>query len=932
MVRSIWKGTLVTTFAWAGLAWAQQPIPSSSPAARPGESTVQTFTVQEAGKAGQKCKVLKSWKTPEGKTAYQVQALDTGEMMTIVETGSVKNLPAVSADNGSRAQAVTTRIFHWGMERMPPPGTPMPPVENSAKMPPPRSLPEPQTIVTTDPVATARPTVPVRSETTQPPIVTYTEPPKRSRLFPWFSRSTETQVPPTPMVLPQANSVGSAPTTPSSATLQNSTPTMPPASSGSRGTEPWTPILNKPNSLPDKPSDSLAPRPTVYNPYSALTPAASAPATPPSTVAPHRIVQVVPPKSDAPSSATSSLAPADLAPKSPLVNQQAVPLAPVPSTVIPSANEKKPPTATLNASGQPTSARPGPSSTTSTTVPGKTVPATPSIVTPSVPLASGGSTTVPSANDKKPANAALNVSGPSTTALPAPNPTTNTMVPFRTAPATPSTVTPPPTMLASPPSGSKPSTLNLTTTPFPSVTAAKTNASIPTGPSISVPSTVSSPQPSNLSGSTATSMKRVDEPKPATTMMTPSMSITTGTPTQVKRFEETKPAATIPTSSPVTTVNTPAPVTIAPPTDWRKSWGKTEENKAPATDKPVQSSGDSKPAPAKSLLPQADSKRPDPLQMPTQYDRRPADEKPSAQKMDTMLVPAAAAAPSTAVKPTVTTVPQPVTTIAPPVKVAPPASSLSVPLGAQSVIQAGDPGPGAVRYIPVPVVTIPDVRRAPVPPMTTPAQVYGMSGAAPQTSAGMQANAFTPAPSRQALAQTTNAFGSGVPAMATTASSSPIPASGSPSSNNPANANVVSARFHGATPANQVVPATYQAALAPAMPPCPSLTLVKPTPENIHQLVTSLRDSLYPSQREWAADNLAAVDWRTHPEVVQVLTATAREDPAATVRVGCIRCLARMNVNTVPVVSAVRDLKNDVDPRVRQEAERALSTLAPGTK
>src|SRR5438445_11780639 len=136
MVRSIWKRTLVTTFAWAGLAWAQQPIPSSGPAAKPGENTGQTFTVQEAGKTGQKCKVLKAWKTPDGKTAYQVQALDTGEMMTIIENGSVKDLPGVQAGNGSRVQAVATRIFHWGMERMPPPGTPVPPIEDCRRMPP----------------------------------------------------------------------------------------------------------------------------------------------------------------------------------------------------------------------------------------------------------------------------------------------------------------------------------------------------------------------------------------------------------------------------------------------------------------------------------------------------------------------------------------------------------------------------------------------------------------------------------------------------------------------------------------------------------------------------------------------------------------------------------------------------------------------------
>src|SRR5204862_386044 len=85
------------------------------------------------------------------------------------------------------------------------------------------------------------------------------------------------------------------------------------------------------------------------------------------------------------------------------------------------------------------------------------------------------------------------------------------------------------------------------------------------------------------------------------------------------------------------------PVTAAPPTDWRQSWGKTEAVKSATTDKPLSSSADSKPAPTKPLLPQADTKRPDPLQMPSQYDRRPMDDKPSAQKSDALVIPAAQA-------------------------------------------------------------------------------------------------------------------------------------------------------------------------------------------------------------------------------------------------------------------------------------------------
>src|SRR5205814_10099220 len=103
-------------------------------------------------------------------------------------------------------------------------------------------------------------------------------------------------------------------------------------------------------------------------------------------------------------------------------------------------------------------------------------------------------------------------------------------------------------------------------------------------------------------------------------------------------------------------------------------------------------------------------------------------------------------------------------------------------------------------------------------------------------------------------------------------------------------------------------------------------------PEKLQQMETALRDSLYPSQREWAAEGLAAMDWRAHPQVVQCLATAAKEDPAPAVRATCVRCLASMKVNTVPVITIVRSLKDDKDPRVRQEAERALSVLTAGGK
>jgi hypothetical protein len=106
----------------------------------------------------------------------------------------------------------------------------------------------------------------------------------------------------------------------------------------------------------------------------------------------------------------------------------------------------------------------------------------------------------------------------------------------------------------------------------------------------------------------------------------------------------------------------------------------------------------------------------------------------------------------------------------------------------------------------------------------------------------------------------------------------------------------------------------------------PGMTMGQPS---IFQNMQTLQSSLYPAQREVAVNNLATCDWRTCPQVVPVLTSAAREDPAATVRSACVFALARMGVTTAPVIETLHELKNDNDPRVRQEVERALSRLAP---
>jgi HEAT repeat protein len=93
------------------------------------------------------------------------------------------------------------------------------------------------------------------------------------------------------------------------------------------------------------------------------------------------------------------------------------------------------------------------------------------------------------------------------------------------------------------------------------------------------------------------------------------------------------------------------------------------------------------------------------------------------------------------------------------------------------------------------------------------------------------------------------------------------------------------------------------------------------------QLVALLKSSLYPSQREWAADCLSHQDCHSQPQVVPALVSGAKDDPAPAVRAGCVRALARLHVNSPQVLAVLQSLQSDPDPRVRQEALEALPTL-----
>jgi HEAT repeat protein len=113
----------------------------------------------------------------------------------------------------------------------------------------------------------------------------------------------------------------------------------------------------------------------------------------------------------------------------------------------------------------------------------------------------------------------------------------------------------------------------------------------------------------------------------------------------------------------------------------------------------------------------------------------------------------------------------------------------------------------------------------------------------------------------------------------------------------------------------------------PGLPAAPPPSNVVAAGYTNSKVAYTLRESLYPAERETAAINLASQDLRAQPEAVQALLNAARHDPAGTVRAACVRCLARQQLNSEQVVNTFNDLKTDQDPRVRLEVEQALAQM-----
>jgi hypothetical protein len=237
--------------------------------------------------------------------------------------------------------------------------------------------------------------------------------------------------------------------------------------------------------------------------------------------------------------------------------------------------------------------------------------------------------------------------------------------------------------------------------------------------------------------------------------------------------------------------------------------------------------------------------------------------------------------------------------------------------------------------IPIPPVELPDTSKAPKPPQPIVNQNAGYAGysvmqptvqisaPSPVKPEPAMANAFTPKPEPQP-APVHDALANAFTSAPRSRSVPPIPVY-APKEAQP----TMLARVPAATSGPDSLPSlesetemrTLQASFHSSAGP------MQPKSDVATQQLSVLKNSLYPSQREWAVVSLASLDWHTHPQVLGGLLAASREDPAGTVRAACVRSLAKMQANTNDVRNTLRALRNDNDPRVRLEVEQVLAAL-----
>lgn len=134
--------------------------------------------------------------------------------------------------------------------------------------------------------------------------------------------------------------------------------------------------------------------------------------------------------------------------------------------------------------------------------------------------------------------------------------------------------------------------------------------------------------------------------------------------------------------------------------------------------------------------------------------------------------------------------------------------------------------------------------------------------------------------------------------------------------------------------ANTTPLADIKVPVVPAFEPIGPLPKYHPPAEvnteeqRIATLKATIKDALRPSEREDAIEKLAESARGRDADIRAFLLMTAKEDPAATVRLTAIRSLAKQGVKDQALMTVLVAAQEDGDSRVREEAEFALQRLS----
>lgn len=875
MDRSRWLGVFVG-LAWTGLAWSQ-PGPAPTP---PSGGGARFLTVQELDRPAQRCRIVKSWRQPDGSRAFQVESVNGGGTMTIVESAAPSGPGAPGAP-----RALKTRIYHWGPGNMPPPEAPKAPAGEEVGRLTPRPAPAPAAASAPAPAATSAPAgggsgfwPPAYAGQKSTPFHTMNPVgPVSSKQAPASSRPSQPRLTPSPAI-PRT-----VVATPAINTRDPAIP-PPPGRLVSQGPTPphHTKVINSPDGV--RMGQLVAQGPTPQSPYQPgggpATPipraAGSAPATPSaSPSSPYSVVQR-PGASPAPAGTANPPAGSSYnvlpGPGStcagcqgsggwnnrPLNGGQAVAGCNGACCGCPTCGSGCCPIKKRTLCDRLFCRRkePAPMRTACGEL----------LIVPLPPEAGSCVTCAPPTPPK------------TTVAAPCPPPAPVCCCPPPCAPCSICPVQPPCMVEEKPTLRERFLTRRHEEKPVPVTAAGERLIEVPSGDPckvVTMPAPEKPPRPSLFSR-----LRRSSAP----------------TSTLIPGSENLPPP-----QAPVVK----APTEQAQPGDFRGSWG----NADPHQPTPI-ARGDLTPRP-RPAVPSADPRAAQvqtqpPAALPSTLASRATPATPSygvgvpVQEGNAF----SDAPPKPAAKPEDNQGPNPTNAFSD--------GGGGGPGGPPSGQQAGggSPRPMMITPPPPPLVLDPrephDMHNAFTLAASTRRMIPADAGAVP-----IIPNAFSPGTNG-------NSF-SIMPSLMPPAPAGPQQATAT-GQQQPASRPAVDAR--------QVASSRY----GPDRSAAPSAALERPEavpPEQSqsdHWLVT-LQESVYPSEREWAAERLGRLDWRTEPRIVEALVKTAREDAAPTVRAACVRTLVRMKVNSPLVLTQVRALQDDSDARVRQEVEQALGVL-----